>query len=687
MGAMEKELASLQVIKQEKDSGSTAYPSPPSIATSSPQDDARSNMSLRKDSDATATSVDGNTPLNDTVTLTPNKNSDIQATVTKNQQNLSWTLTVANGQLSIRTDVYTYSDLLTQLQHLFATIQQNSHLSPAFQSYFSINPLSNVLNLLIRRKYGKTQRHTAAISVKFRLPVETETTAVTTVTPTDVSLSATAIRLFNAYLQCQHLKHMAIHAQSFVRLTMDRAVSIGYSPAMMALSALVCALPCKHVTDVLPVATVTHYRDLYFNRAWDLVSEQFDDMSLDTFATYVFLANYKLALYHLDDARRYGAMAERLGNILGPTYIHSSPEQESLESCGERLLFKRLMSHLARLRISMDLLDRDYKHAEPVPHIPFDMCSLAHHHSKTPGYESASDESEEEKRWLLMHHYVSKLHKQVHEASCLTQSSDLEGLVGLMTHRCEMALRSWYNQLPPLFKLSLPIFDIDIADDVFFATLERECQHAIIPALTTLRLYEEYLVVGQSFLPKNPPTAEYEWKNLTKFWHGENSNERNKPRSYNEKWERRIQKLLALRKAIEFQGSDEEYLNMVNRTIRLHETNYSLPMVSLSVHAALNAVRLLQFLRSRNYPCHFEMTSLLNSWHVLLRVSKLRQQLPSSLQSLLPRIQANLFICLNMVLDECRLKLHEKKIRKMINSMEMELKDPSISPVLSQPVA
>ncbi|KAI8640270.1 hypothetical protein BD408DRAFT_317706, partial [Parasitella parasitica] len=124
-------------------------------------------------------------------------------------------------------------------------------------------------------------------------------------------------------------------------------------------------------------------------------------------------------------------------------------------------------------------------------------------------------DSPKEIQFIKMEHYISTLRRVIKEGARFAEATDFPSYIGVFGHHIEMAMRNWYrNSLPESYQLSLPLFDDHINDLDFFTTLEKECQESPIPLLTTIALYNEYLIMAKSYIPKNPAEAQLDTEEL-----------------------------------------------------------------------------------------------------------------------------------------------------------------------------
>ncbi|GAA5806007.1 hypothetical protein HPULCUR_011535 [Helicostylum pulchrum] len=607
------------------------------------------------------------------VYLTPTITSEAQEYQNSLRVN-PWTLTLQKGEFKIKTHIKTHSDLLDNLHHMMGTVNLTSFIPPNVASNVKPNTLISVLNFLVLKKYGKTHCKSVAKSVQIYITPDLSTVDTMVVSKSPESIQTTTSKLLSAYVRCQHLQQLAIHVPTFYRLFIDKADGLETSPAIMALCAAVCTFRCKHVSDCLPSISLVEYGKFYFDQARDLLSDLFDQFDLETFTTYVFMTVYKLSVSQTKEALYYADIAERIAAVLKPIYndILKHPGDLVLLEKGEAVHFKRLLNHLHRMitysQVSQsDPLTTLAKNED----LPF--CILMH--MGEGKWELAADDSVQEKWFVQMHGYILKLQRAGHDASKSAQSCDLQHLTGLIGHQVEMAMRHWYSKILPIeFKLSLPPFNSSIPRNDFYTTLDRECAHSAIPALTTLALYEEWLVLCLAYLPKSVSSPENNWNKLTTYWSGGHTAKE----LVTEKWERRIAKLLQLREMIEFEGSDQDYLNAVNTIIIPAESQVNNHIVCLGLHSAFITIRLLKYLRSRVQDCYFDMKTLINAWQFLLTVSKLQPIMPPQILDMMPRVHKNLTACMAIVKDELKLQPYQGKVGNYVDVMERDLKSQVI---------
>ncbi|KAI8647250.1 hypothetical protein BD408DRAFT_408856 [Parasitella parasitica] len=690
-----------------KNKGASGLALSPVNSTPSLVDDSDKSVSSYEDNSVVClASIPSNVEINDLdkfikpksnkrIKLIASSGDDVHVYLSPNDKNGSenqdrsaqWTLTFKKGNICIDTNVKTHNDLLSNLCQMMGTVELMSQLPPGVSLVIKQNSLIGILNLLIRKKYGKTHCKNVARSVRIFITPDLSSVDTMVVTQSPDSFQTTAMKLLRAYLRCQHLQQLAIHARTFIRLYVD-GNALGNSPAAMALCAAICTLRCKHVAECLPSISLVEYGKFYFERARDLLSDLFDQFDLETLTCYTFMTIYKLAVSHTKESLLYADMAERIILVLTPQYdailkqksTGNDGDASFLLRKGEAVHFSRLRNHLHRAqtfeqisRAGNPSITPTAKHSILLNGIDLPFCTLIH--MGEGKWEIAEDDSVQEKWFAEMNGYILRLQRAEHEASRGAQSCDLHHLVGLIGHQVEMATRHWYYKvLPPEFRLSLPLYDSSMSCNEYYTTLERECSHSAIPVLTTLALYEEWIVLSQSYLPKKMPSPESDWRLLNEVWRGGATAD-----TTNQKWIRRVAKLMDLRKAIDFEGTDQEYLLAVNSMLGPTETSVDSATVILALHSAFNTIRLVKFLRSRAADCYFDIRILINAWQYLLTISKLQGLMPAEVLVFIPRIHKNLTICMSIVQEELRLQPFQGKVGDYVVEMERDLKSQVIN--------
>lgn len=607
------------------------------------------------------------------------RSNNIQVELTSQQEkneSKPWTLTVTNGNMCIETFITSHAELMSCLGGMISTaIYQEKSAQLPFP--FNIQPttqttaMNKVLGVLIWRKYGKS---------KFKSMTKHTPVLMHSVAPQQVSrvipvegLTAITMRLLFTYFQCQQLQHFSLYVPEFVRLFMNDDLLT--SPAVMALCSNLSQQCCRHIVDILPLEAARDYGLYYFEQARQLIEDKFDQVNLETLVTYAYMAMYKLKTKGDAEADRYLSMAERVYAMLLPMYEYK-PSSNNQEPSGESMLFSRIFRCIHHCRSVLELheaMNSMFKIRGMGPHKLFKLLDSQDHIKihMFPG------DSPREVQFIKMRQYLCALMQAMKDGARCASASDFPSYIGVFGHHIEMAMRNWYrNILPDDYQLSLPLFDDNISDLDFFTTLEIECRDTPIPLLTTLALYNEYLIMAKSYVPKTPAEAQLDTEELIKkFKEMQYSTKhdikgRQDPSSYSAAasdkhhdrayfWLKVVEKVKYFKRFHqqqfsdqELELSDEDYLTEFIKTLNLSKINFDMPLIHTSVKSALNTVRIVQFLVSHDCACFLDLRWIMNAWEILLRAARFRYQQPDDSAVTLDRIRANLLLCLSIVKDQ-----------------------------------
>lgn len=606
------------------------------------------------------------------------KCKSIEAIVSKKKEEQPWTLTVKNGNMSIETHINSHADLMSHMEGMISTCLYQKSTStlpfPFFQEPWAPkNAIGAALGIIIWRKYGKS-RFKSLTGYTPTLIHYKEATRLTKIAPTG-SIENITIRLVYTYINCLHVKTFFIHVPSFIRLFMIDEEHVIKSPAVMALCSLICHQNCKHVRHVIPNEALTDYGFYYFEQARELISEQFDEANLETLFTFTFMAAYKLMIKNDDEGDRYLCIAERIYNILLPQYKF----QDGVPHPGESILFSRIYRCLHHSRAVIRLhriMEGMHRSRSAIPKMTRLMENL-----DDDNIYIAKDDSPRETRFIQMNSYLNQLRESIKHGIGNISAEDFPTFIGLFGHQVEMAMRHWYRNILPLdFQLQIPLFEDASTDIEFFTNLELECGDSPIPILITLSLYNEYLIMSKSYLPKRPDDVPPNTEELVEKFK-EMQNHIHKHNGEHDKmyhWFKMIEKMTQFRNRHDdhYCNNQEDKLNDQDiaefvQALNLSEVNFNMPFIHTSVAAALNLVRLVQFLLSRDFACFLDLRWVMNAWQLLLRAAKFKYQQPGDDEVTLDRIRANLILCLNIIRDQLKSSRRDSS-GSFIDDMEQE---------------
>lgn len=524
-------------------------------------------------------------------------------------QSSNWVLTVSNGTISIRTPIRTHSELLKHLEKILATLEFQDTVPAMFSHATDPNPMLKVLRMILWKRYGKSRykykARTAAITDGVtdawdRLQVFDE--------------NATALRLLEVYMNCQNLLLVPLHRPTFYALFVDGKVATA-SPAVTALCAFSCINSCRHLYQIAPKDCVKSYSKFYIDLAREQLSERFDEISLEVFIAYVFVALYYIRNADLKTGLRFADMAERISHVLDSTYnrYYSADNKSDPLILGKSALFLRMLHVLWRAQMLGRLLARAEAQKDGKKDKMDDFAKrYAAIQEPNPKLAPIPGDSYEEARFIMGFLYMHELRLVAHKIVNCFESDSIWNFVGNFGHQLEMMIRKWYNETLPLeLKLSLPLFDDTIPEETYVATLERACAVSMVPAWTTIRAYVEYLILAKAYVPKpkymtnrTPPTTTDDHFTCRKKHH--------------------IDKVLRLKKEVDFDGTDMEFVSIVFGSLHFDMSVLKLSILDLSVRSAALLLRLYRFLQSRQHPvCLVDKMIAVDTWETMARIGKL----------------------------------------------------------------
>ncbi|KAH8553868.1 hypothetical protein BGW37DRAFT_482537 [Umbelopsis sp. PMI_123] len=624
-----------------------------------------------------------------------------------NKEN-EWALTITKNGLQIQTYIKNINDLLTQVNIMNS--QLGSFDKPALYSQPITEQIST--NLLI--KFGekawikilegnKKALHRCVMFMKDQaLP---DVNRIQLARP-DVSPSMT-VQLLQIYFSCQHLKQMAIHRKTFLEMFFQPN---NIKAPVYALCAAIVTMRCKHVLQVIPYESQLIYGEYYFNKAHQMFSEQFDEVSLETYSTLVFMTFYKATLLRPHEGDHYLSMAQRIGQELLPRYSRpASPPMGSKPSenvglrtftmSGEAEMFKRLMRTCHHLAFRLFLLKQPPHSGHPRPfhggwgskpqhskhkwpHGPHGDPELyrAQHgvHPRSLLLSYCVDETPVELRYIQHWKYIALhrevIHQVISSAFPLLNSPMSSSLLIATFTAFEQNMRNWYYQtLPKELRISLPLFDDSVSDTTLIEAVSFDRIRDSVPLTLLISFYQEFLVVMKKWLPRIP---QYDDSHLYfGVMNEEDDNERKK------QWERKKQ-----RRRQKFRHFiDEHNLNMTED--QLHEFyhqqfdvphQFQLEAQEKCTKAANLAVRLLEQLTNSTFSCHFELPTLMVSWDIHLRNSRLGHAKIDQPDGIVdPKVtreaRQNLVRCLSIMRRGYLYNTSERELWKHYQLMEQEL--------------
>ncbi|KAI8640100.1 hypothetical protein BD408DRAFT_434537 [Parasitella parasitica] len=360
-----------------------------------------------------------------------------------------------------------------------------------------------------------------------------------------------ALQLVNTYFSCRFLHRVVFHQKTFYEMFIDGRTDLEASPAACALSAAVLTMHCKHVMAFVPYDQQLALGEYYFDKARYAVSLQFDEPSMETMITYLFMALYKSNLLRPQDANMYLEVAIRIRQILvetvyknpSPSLIQSttnnynnnsattkpdsnrdspantSPKRPSRSKAMSR--YRREYETFKRLHAGFQDCVQFIQFVNNQRGVPVKSADLSKNKPSMLNQENTSfkrlfqsicvetydptpmpDESRQTVRAIMKEHYVGQIARVVgpYFRRVRWQESDMVPLSFLM--KTEEDLNETYHKKIPLdFRLDASIFEDGISDTEFKKRLLDDGRCDIVSVTIATRFYQSLIALHEPFLP------------------------------------------------------------------------------------------------------------------------------------------------------------------------------------------
>lgn len=632
---MEKEIAELKLSQQQKHPKADFthdYPSP--VSQGKPTEEIISITSNETLIDPPLIIEDKKKPRNHKTTILFSKDY-YQAEVSKKEENKPWVLTLKNGQMVIDTHITSHAQLLSSLGNMLnAAVYQKTTNQLPFPLFPSPPPLqgppddmATIMSIMMWKKYGKTRYKTYTKYTPRLLQHLSTANHHSHVVPVD-GLTSITLRLIYGYMECLHYTQLAFYWPAFTRLFLDNR-DVLQSPAALSLCSVICCQSCKHLLNILPIGALPEYAHWYFEQSRDLIADRFDTVDLETLITYTCLGIYRIKQGGpYESAGRYIALAERIHALLKPHYTDNSDEA---------IFFHRFYRFLWHARSIYDLQIQTA--SQIAPQRLSELLDDSHLPPSLAPYDTDTEQT-----FIRMKQHLCQLRRVIKEGGKLAVARDYPTYIAIFSHHIEMGLRHWYQHiLPSEFQLSLPLFQ-DTDDLKFFTVLEGSPAAAVV---TTIAAYNEYIIVAKSFIPKEPKETLLETEDLIGRFKEIQANV--KAGGKDDKAHHWLKLVSRMRMFRQNEEDEETYFTRFIRALDPSNMRFDMPVTHTAIKAALNVVRLSQFMVSKEFTCFFDVRALLNAWDILVRAVKFKYQQPGDPNHTMDRLRANLLVCLDIV--------------------------------------
>ncbi|KAL0075847.1 Zn(2)-C6 fungal-specific transcription factor [Phycomyces blakesleeanus] len=430
-------------------------------------------------------------------------------------EDLNWKLSIGKHGMRIDTNIDSYLILLQQLEK----IKYGSYI-PLFRQP-PVEPADDflrrgILSTTLRTGLFKSiQRCIASIAHKQLPDIDKLEDCGDSENPKPIALT-----LLDAYFSCNFFRLVICQKTAFYRLFVNEK-----DPESSAVVCAVCAVTltirCRHALCKVPYNNHVKTSEYFFNRARRLVELQFDDISLETMAAYLFMASYKANMLRVEEAKTYLGMAIRIKNLIQDDYIpKSAPNNLSEEFIQDREMFKRLHWGLYDTGSFIDFCYN--KRGIPVIASRGQMnrgisCNLLDNVSlKDYLPVPTPDESPDIARAVIKDSYARQFQSILNSYLRVIRKPGT-GIVpvSLLIATQEHLTEFYYKTIEPEYRLSLNIFEDGLTDEEFQQRLKKDinCDRASITL--ALRFYSSMLSLYEPYLPEVPQNTKMTKSPLT----------------------------------------------------------------------------------------------------------------------------------------------------------------------------
>ncbi|KAJ8653259.1 hypothetical protein O0I10_011107 [Lichtheimia ornata] len=407
----------------------------------------------------------------------------------------NWKVTLGKYGFSIETDIRSYDDLLQQVQ-LFSTtisiplLKQPSSTDPQLIPRYT-------LPTLLRRAHYQASKRCMLLS-------EDQSPSPSSIIINNDLVNAInynlATHLLEAYFSCQFYRTIILHRNTFYSLFVTNK-DLYSSSVVSSFCAAILTLRCRHVQSTIPYEQQRQLQNLYYSRAHDLIEQSFDEPTLDTFMTYLFMAYYHSNLTRPKEARQYLDFGLRIRELIDDRYM--SPDCDN----NERELYKRLHVLISIIARKIEFLNNQrgipLKVKRPIRVMNVEVCkrirSARYQATPLPG------ESFHVERAIMKDKFGAGINKILGPYLNHTRLSQDPVPLSLLV-KTESALNQYcFKDIPTTYRLSLNIFENDISDSEFRHRLNNDKSTDPSTVTLAIRYYQALITIHEPFLPTLPP--------------------------------------------------------------------------------------------------------------------------------------------------------------------------------------
>lgn len=416
----------------------------------------------------------------------------------------AWRLSVTkSGRLCIETNIRSYEDLMHQLYAIM-----HSEGVPFCKQPASMDPTlihRYKLNAGMRRAHYKAVMECIADSTRqYKSSSPPAMQIGYYCNPADAHKQpdhAMTSRLLDAYFSCQFYRSVIVHRRTFYTRFVNGVEDFRSSSVLCAKCAAIITMRCRHVLSIVSREQQVPLHTYYASMARRLVAATFDEPTLDTFATYVFLAQYHVNVLQPEEAEKYLDFAARIGYLLRESLQDHTDEYELFKRLNWLLLNTSRFIQFAQNRRGVPVRSMEKKRQQHRPARFFEEAKFTQEYAPKP----LPDEPPKVVRSLFKDVYGQRLHSILSPYLRETRFSKSQTLSLPLLLQTESALKEYYyKDIPPEYRLSLNISDAGLTDEEFRRRLRNDpnCDSASVNL--AIRYFQAMIGIHEPLIPPLP---------------------------------------------------------------------------------------------------------------------------------------------------------------------------------------
>lgn len=428
----------------------------------------------------------------------PEKKYKKNISTTRETSATNWQLTLnKNGTMSIHTDITTHTELLRHLESL-----SNNHFSLSKQAM-----LNACTAYIHRQKFEKKLRKGLFDAIikcieynenESRFIIRDAVSTFSSNQPLAILMTS----LLQVFFSCQFLDRVSFHQQTFWKLFIkDRAEP---SPVVYALCAAILTDRCRHIAQLVSYKEMDSLSKLFFEKARDLIENRFDDASLETMMTFVYMATYKANTLYPREASMYLELALRIRHIL----VQDRYKEPITCEIGEYETLKRQGTAFQYI-ISVIQYVNNWR-GIPVQHKPYYNDTVRNEARKMHAtinlikcdMTPMPDESQSVIQSIIGKRYIDMISAVVHPYYSRVRHGADDDIPLPFILNIEQQLRQiYYQKIPSDYRLPASIFEDGLNDLEFRKRLSEcdQCHPTSVKLAATF--YQSFVGLYEPFLP------------------------------------------------------------------------------------------------------------------------------------------------------------------------------------------